>query len=152
MTGVVYTNDSTLEVTVDTDLETLATALYVKVDDALKDDPRLTRWPPACGIELTSENPLHQVDFWTSHEALILDYEEALTRRDSLTDDWYDCSAHMLWVGERTRQLDGAHCEFLAGINNPVGSKVGPNATPDDVIALCERLNPGRIPGRLTLI
>ena len=75
----------------------------------------------ACGINLTAEDTLHQVDFWTSHEALILDYEEALTRRDSLTDDWYDCSAHMLWVGERTRQLDGAHFEFLAGIHNPVG-------------------------------
>ena len=75
----------------------------------------------ACGINLGREDTLHQVDFWTSHEALILDYEEALTRQDSLTDDWYDCSAHMLWVGERTRQIDGAHCEFLSGIHNPVG-------------------------------
>jgi 3-deoxy-7-phosphoheptulonate synthase len=123
-----------------------------RFEDIAEGIDRALRFMAACGIELTSENTLHQVDFWTSHEALILDYEEALTRRDSLTDDWYDCSAHMLWVGERTRQLDGAHCEFLAGINNPVGSKVGPNATPDDVIALCERLNPGRIPGRLTLI
>ena len=113
---------------------------------------RALRFMEACGIKLTSEDTLHEVDFWTSHDALILDYEEALTRRDSLTDDWYDCSAHMLWVGERTRQLDGAHCEFLAGIHNPVGSKLGPNATPDDVIALCEKLNPDRIPGRLTLI
>ncbi len=100
------------------------------------------RFMAACGIDLTAEDTLHQVDFWTSHEALILDYEEALTRRDSLTDEWYDCSAHMLWVGERTRQLDGAHCEFLAGINNPVGSKVGSTARPEDVIGLCERLNP----------
>ena len=123
-----------------------------RFEDIAEGIDRALRFMAACGIELTSENTLHQVDFWTSHEALILDYEEALTRRDSLTDDWYDCSAHMLWVGERTRQLDGAHCEFLAGINNPVGSKVGPNATPNDVIALCERLNPGRIPGRLTLI
>ena len=110
------------------------------------------RFMDACGINLTGEDTLHQVDFWTSHEALILDYEEALTRRDSLTDDWYDCSAHMLWVGERTRQLDGAHVDFLSGIHNPVGTKVGPGATPDDVLALCERLNPGRVPGRLTLI
>ncbi len=110
------------------------------------------RFMAACGIDLGSEETLHEVDFWTSHEALILDYEEALTRKDSLTDDWYDCSAAMLWVGERTRQLDGAHCEFLSGIKNPVGSKVGPDAGPDDVIGLCERLNPGRIPGRLTLI
>jgi 3-deoxy-7-phosphoheptulonate synthase len=113
---------------------------------------RALRFMEACGIKLTSEDALHEVDFWTSHDALILDYEEALTRRDSLTDDWYDCSAHMLWVGERTRQLDGAHCEFLAGIHNPVGSKIGPTVTPDEVIALCEKLNPERIPGRLTLI
>jgi len=113
---------------------------------------RALRFMAACGINLTGEDTLHQVDFWTSHEALILDYEEALTRRDSLTGDWYDCSAHMLWVGERTRQVDGAHCEFLAGVHNPIGSKVGPSAAPDDVVALCERLNPGRVPGRLTLI
>lgn len=123
-----------------------------RFEDIAEGIDRALRFMAACGIKLTSEGTLHEVDFWTSHEALILDYEEALTRRDSLTDDWYDCSAHMLWVGERTRQLDGAHCEFLAGIHNPVGSKVGPNATPDDVVALCERLNPGRIPGRLTLI
>ena len=110
------------------------------------------RFMDACGINLGSEDTLHQVDFWTSHEALILDYEEALTRKDSLTDDWYDCSAHMLWVGERTRQIDGAHCEFLSGIHNPVGTKIGPSATADDVVALCERLNPARVSGRLTLI
>jgi 3-deoxy-7-phosphoheptulonate synthase len=110
------------------------------------------RFMSACGIDLTGEDTLHEVDFWTSHEALILDYEEALTRKDSLTGEWYDCSAHMLWVGERTRQLDGAHCEFLSGIRNPVGSKVGTSASADDVIGLCERLNPERIPGRLTLI
>jgi 3-deoxy-7-phosphoheptulonate synthase len=113
---------------------------------------RALRFMDACGINLTAEDTLHQVDFWTSHEALILDYEEALTRKDSLTGDWYDCSAHMLWVGERTRQLDGAHIDFLAGIHNPIGSKIGPSAGVDDVIALCERLNPSRTPGRLTLI
>ena len=95
---------------------------------------------------------LHQVDFYTSHEALILGYEEALTRQDSLTGDWYDCSAHMLWIGERTRQLDGAHVEFLRGVGNPLGCKLGPTATPDEVLALCEALNPDRVPGRLTLI
>ena len=73
----------------------------------------------ACGIDLDAEAALHQVDFWTSHEALVLDYEEALTRRDSLTGDWYDCSAHMLWIGERTRQLDGAHVEFFSGRPQP---------------------------------
>ncbi len=113
---------------------------------------RALRFMAACGIDLSGESALHEVDFWTSHEALILDYEEALTRRDSLTGGWYDCSAHMLWVGERTRQVDGAHCEFLSGIENPVGAKVGPAATPEDVVDLCERLNPERVPGRLTLI
>src|SRR5579872_2433103 len=113
---------------------------------------RALRFMEACGIELSSEQSLHQVDFYTSHEALILGYEEALTRRDSLTGDFYDCSAHMLWVGERTRQIGGAHVEFLAGIENPLGCKIGPAATPEEVVALCERLNPGRVPGRLTLI
>jgi 3-deoxy-7-phosphoheptulonate synthase len=92
------------------------------------------------------------VDFWTSHEALLLGYEEALTRRDSLTGDWYDCSAHMLWIGERTRDLDGAHVKFLEGVHNPIGVKIGPTVTPDEAVALCERLNPERIPGRLTFI
>ncbi len=113
---------------------------------------RALRFMAACGIDLSGERSLHEVDFWTSHEALILDYEYALTRRDSLTGQWYDCSAHMLWVGERSRQLDGAHCEFLSGVGNPVGAKVGPTATAEDVVGLCERLNPDRVPGRLTLI
>jgi 3-deoxy-7-phosphoheptulonate synthase len=106
----------------------------------------------ACGIDTENNAALHQVDVYTSHEALILGYEEALTRRDSLTGDWYDCSAHMLWIGERTRQLDGAHIEFLRGVGNPIGCKVGPSATPEFVLELCQVLNPARIPGRLTLI
>lgn len=110
------------------------------------------RFMSACGIDLVGEANLHQVDFYTSHEALILPYEEALTRRDSLTGDWYDCSAHMVWIGERTRQLDGAHVAFLSGVGNPLGCKIGPSATPADVLALCERLDPERQPGRLTLI
>ena len=81
----------------------------------------------ACGIDVVAEQKLHQVDVWTSHEGLVLDYEEALTRRDSTTGDWYDCSAHMLWIGERTRKLDGAHVEFFSGVNNPLGVKVGPD-------------------------
>jgi 3-deoxy-7-phosphoheptulonate synthase len=113
---------------------------------------RALRFMKACGIDLGTEHHLHQVDFWTSHEALLLGYEEALTRRDSLTGDWYDCSAHLLWIGERTRGIDHAHVEFLSGIRNPVGCKIGPAATPAEVLALCERLNPERIPGRLTLI
>ncbi|MEM7142357.1 MAG: 3-deoxy-7-phosphoheptulonate synthase class II [Actinomycetota bacterium] len=106
----------------------------------------------ACGVTGETVPALHEVDFYTSHEALLLNYEEALTRQDSLTGDWYDCSAHMLWIGERTRQLDGAHIEFLRGVQNPLGCKVGPTATADEVLGLCEALNPEKIPGRLTLI
>src|SRR3546814_321303 len=121
--------------------------------ERLADDiERALRFMRACGIDSETQPNLHEVDFFTSHEALILGYEEALTRQDSLTGEWYDCSAHMLWIGERTRQLDGAHVEFLRGVGNPVGCKVGPTVTADEVLALCEALNPDRIPGRLTLI
>jgi 3-deoxy-7-phosphoheptulonate synthase len=113
---------------------------------------RALRFMAACGIDTEATPQLHTVDVFTSHEALILGYEEALTRQDSLTGDWYDCSAHMLWIGERTRQLDGAHVHFLGGVGNPVGCKVGPSATPDEVVGLCDALNPERVPGRLTLI
>ena len=106
----------------------------------------------ACGIETEQNAILSEVDVYTSHEALILGYEEALTRKDSLTGSWYDCSAHMLWIGERTRELDGAHVEFLRGVGNPIGCKVGPTTTAEYLIELCETLNPARIPGRLTLI
>jgi 3-deoxy-7-phosphoheptulonate synthase len=106
----------------------------------------------AIGIDLGSEPTLHEVDVWTSHEGLLLEYEEALTRNDSLTGTPYDCSAHMLWIGERTRELDGAHVEFFSGVDNPIGVKLGPTATPDDAVALAQRLNPRRIPGRLTFI
>ncbi|MCU1490501.1 MAG: phospho-2-dehydro-3-deoxyheptonate aldolase [Acidimicrobiaceae bacterium] len=113
---------------------------------------RALRFMRACGVDLSAKAPIQQVDFYTSHEALLLDYEEALTRRDSLTGDWYDCSAHMLWIGERTRDLEGAHVEFLSGVHNPIGVKLGPTATAEEVLELCERLNPARIPGRLTLV
>jgi 3-deoxy-7-phosphoheptulonate synthase len=106
----------------------------------------------ACGIDLAATPQLHQVDVWTSHEGLLLDYEEGLTRRDSLTGDWYDCSAHMLWIGDRTRAADGAHVEFFSGVHNPIGCKLGPGAEPDEVVELCERLNAERAPGRLTMI
>ena len=106
----------------------------------------------ACGVDTESHSALHEVDVYTSHEALILGYEEALTRQDSLTGQWYDCSAHMLWIGERTRQLDGAHVEFLRGVGNPIGVKIGASTTADYVLSLCEALNPNRVPGRLTLI
>lgn len=105
----------------------------------------------SCGI--SSDDPrLETVNFYSSHEALILGYEEAMTRQDSLTNGWYDCSAHMVWCGERTRQLDGAHIEFLRGIENPVGCKIGPSITPKELNKLCEALNPNEVPGRLTLI
>lgn len=113
---------------------------------------RALRFMAACGIDLNRELLLHQVDCYTSHEALLLDYEEALTRQDSITDDWYDCSAHLLWIGDRTRALDGAHVEFLAGVQNPIGVKLGPSTVPDEVVALCKRLNPDLRPGRLMLI
>src|SRR5947207_2213206 len=102
----------------------------------------------ACGIDLKAERRLHEVDVYTSHEGLLLDYEEGLTRKDSLTGDWYDCSAHLLWIGERTRQPDGAHVEFFSGVHNPLGVKIGPGATAADVVELAERLNPLRIPAR----
>jgi 3-deoxy-7-phosphoheptulonate synthase len=120
-------------------------AIAAEIDRAL-------RFMRACGIELETEATLHQVDFWTSHEALILGYEQALTRQDSLTGDWYDCSAHMVWIGERTRDPQGAHVEFLRGVHNPLGIKLGPSATPGQILSLCEALNPSRVPGRLTLI
>ena len=113
---------------------------------------RALHFMAACGIDLSTESTFHEVDFWTCHEALLLGYEEALTRQDSLTGKWYDCSAHLLWVGDRTRRLDGAHISFLQGVDNPVGVKLGPSATPDEAVALCKTLNPERIPGRLTLI
>ena len=106
----------------------------------------------ACGVDTASNPNLSTVDIYTSHEALILGFEEALTRQDSLTGSWYDCSAHMLWIGERTRDVDGAHVEFLRGVGNPIGCKLGPTVEPAELLELCERVNPARIPGRLTLI
>lgn len=95
---------------------------------------------------------LNQAVFFTSHEALLLGYEEALTRQDSISGKWYDCSAHMVWIGDRTRQLDGAHVEFLRGVGNPVGIKIGPSYDIDEIKNLLERLSPDNEPGRLTLI
>ena len=106
----------------------------------------------ACGLTPETTPQLQETDFYTSHEALLLTYEQAMTRIDSLTGDWYDTSAHMLWVGERTRQLDSAHLEFLRGIANPIGAKVGPTTDPDYLIKLIDCLNPKNEPGRLTLI
>ncbi len=113
---------------------------------------RALRFLEACGIDVAHDPTFHTVDFWTSHEALLLGYEEALTRQDSLTGEWYDCSAHMLWIGERTRDADGAHVHFLSGVGNPVGVKLGPSATPEEAAEYAKRLNPDNVPGRLTFI
>lgn len=106
----------------------------------------------ACGLSSEVTPQIHETSLYTSHEALLLGYEEALTRRDSLTNDWYDCSAHMLWIGDRTRQPDYAHVEYLRGVQNPIGVKVGPSTSTEDLIKLIDILNPENIPGRLTLI
>ncbi|MEU6413181.1 class II 3-deoxy-7-phosphoheptulonate synthase [Microbispora sp. NPDC046933] len=103
----------------------------------------------ACGAD---PEEFHTVEFYSSHEALILDYDRALTRIDSRTGLPYDVSAHMVWIGERTRQLDGAHVEFFSRIRNPIGVKLGPTTTPEEAIALIDKLNPDNEPGRLTFI
>ncbi len=106
----------------------------------------------ACGITSELVPQLQTTDFYTSHEALHLRYEQTLTRIDSTSGDWYDTSAHMLWVGDRTRQLEGAHLEFCRGINNPIGLKCGPSLGEDELLRVIDVLNPENIPGRLTLI
>ncbi len=106
----------------------------------------------ACGLTSETTPQIRETDFFTSHEALMLNYEQAMTRVDSTSGDWYDTSAHMLWVGDRTRDLDGAHIEFLRGIGNPLGVKIGPGADPDTLLKLCDVLNPANEPGRLTVI
>jgi 3-deoxy-7-phosphoheptulonate synthase len=105
----------------------------------------------AIGVNSATAATLHQVEFFTSHEALLLGYEEAMTRVDSTSGEWYDTSAHLLWIGERTRQLDGAHVNFAQGVKNPIGVKVGPTVEPDELIRLIDALNPGNEAGRLTL-
>lgn len=120
-------------------------ALANRITDALD-------FMKACGITAETAPQLHQTEFYTSHEALLLGYEQAMTRIDSTSGDWYDTSAHMVWIGDRTRQPDGAHVEFFSGIKNPIGMKCGPTLTPDELIRLCDKLNPENEPGRLTLI
>jgi 3-deoxy-7-phosphoheptulonate synthase len=106
----------------------------------------------ACGIHVHDHASIRETTVYTSHEALLLNYEQALTQQDSGTSGWYDCSAHMMWVGDRTRQLDQAHVEFVRGIRNPIGVKIGPSIDPDELLRLIETLNPDNEPGRLTLI
>ncbi|MEP9401225.1 class II 3-deoxy-7-phosphoheptulonate synthase [Sphingomonas sp. VNH70] len=106
----------------------------------------------ACGIDADSVPQLKATSFYTSHEALLLPYEQALTRQDSLTGDWYDTSAHFLWIGDRTRFEGSAHVEFLRGIGNPIGIKCGPTLEPDALLRMLDTLNPKRVAGRMTLI
>ena len=101
----------------------------------------------ACGMTSTTTRDMRETDFYISHEALLLPYEQALTRIDSTTGDWYGCSAHFLWIGDRTRQLDGAHVEFLRGVKNPLGMKIGPTQEPDDLLRILERAEPGERAG-----
>ncbi len=106
----------------------------------------------ACGVDSKTYRTLRETDFYTSHEALLLPYEEAFTRKDSLTDEWYNTAAHMVWIGDRTRQLDGAHVEYMKGIKNPIGVKAGPTMDPDDLVRLINTLNPENEEGRLNVI
>lgn len=116
-----------------------------RINDAL-------RFMEACGVTPETVPNLRETDFYTSHEALLLPYEEAMTREDSLTGDWYDTSAHMLWVGARTHQAENAQIEFVRGVKNPLGLKCSPALEPDELLRLIDILNPENIPGRLTLI
>lgn len=116
-----------------------------KIDDAI-------RFMAALGLTPENTPALRETHFFTSHEALLLGYEEALTRRDSITNDWYATSGHMIWIGDRTRQVEGAHVEYFAGIKNPIGLKCGPSLEADDLKRLLDRLNPRNEAGRITLI
>lgn len=122
---------------------------YSRYDQVATEIDRAIRFMIACGADFEA---LRAVDFYASHEGLLLDYERPLTRIDSRTGTPYDCSAHFLWIGERTRRLDGAHVDFFSRVRNPLGVKLGPNATGDEAIALVDRLNPTGEPGRLTFV
>ena len=123
-----------------------------KYDELSEKIDRAMKFMAACGIDSKNAPQLHQTTVYTSHEALLLNYEETLTRKDSITDEWYDCSAHMLWIGDRTRDLNGAHIEYFRGIRNPIGCKVGPSMEEEELIRLIDALNPDNEEGRLNLI
>lgn len=128
-------------------------AAGLRYERAADDISWALRFMSACGVDTGNAEPaLHGIELYTSHEALLPNYEQALTRYDEARRAWFDTSAHMLWIGDRTRRLDGAHVELLSGVSNPIGLKVGPTTTPDQLRALCERLDPDRAPGRLVLI
>ena len=122
---------------------------HKKYEEMAGDIDRALSFMLACGVD---PEAFRTVDLYSSHEALLLDYERALTRIDSRTGLPYDVSAHLVWVGDRTRDLDGAHIDFVAGIRNPIAVKIGPSTTPDEVLALVERLDPDSEPGRLTFV
>ena len=126
-----------------------ANRAYAAYDQIAGEIDRAVRFMEAAGGDFDA---LKTVEFFSSHEALLLDYERALTRIDSRSGRPYDCSAHFLWIGERTRQLDGAHVEFMSRVHNPIGVKLGPTSSAADALALAERLNPDNIPGRLTFV
>jgi len=127
-------------------------SLGTKYDEMATKISETLKFMESCGISSDNTPQLKQTTLFTSHEALLLNYEEALTRKDSLTDQWYDCSAHMLWIGDRTRALDEAHIEYFRGIKNPIGCKVGPTMQEDELIKLIDTLNPDNEAGRLNLI
>ena len=122
---------------------------YAKLADELT---KTLSFMAACGITSANTPVINQTAVYTSHEALLLPYEEALTRVDSLSGEWYDCSAHMLWIGERTRGINDAHVHFLSGVKNPIGVKIGPSAKAEDVVTLANKLNPENEAGRLNVI
>jgi 3-deoxy-7-phosphoheptulonate synthase len=126
--------------------------LTEKYESMAKDIAKSLKFMEACGVNSKTYRTLRETDFFTSHEALLLPYEEAFTRQDSITGEWYDVSSHMLWIGDRTRQIDGAHVEFMRGINNPIGIKAGPTMDADDFIRLIDKLNPNNEAGRLNVI
>jgi 3-deoxy-7-phosphoheptulonate synthase len=153
-------------------IRAFATGGYANLENAhrwmlgfLKDSPQSSRYSEiaeritealdfmrAIGLDPELHPEMRNTDFYTSHEALLLGYEQALTRVDSTTGDWYDCSAHMVWIGDRTRQADHAHVEYMRGIKNPIGMKCGPSLKADDLLRLIDTLNPENEAGRLTLI
>ncbi len=126
-----------------------ATPAYSRYEVVAREIEKAMRFMAACGADF---DEMRRVEFFSSHEALLLDYERALTRTDSRTGELYDTSAHFVWVGERTRQLGGAHMDLAARVANPIGVKLGPTVSPDDAVAIVERLDPEHTPGRLTFI
>ena len=122
---------------------------YVEIADRISD---AMEFMDACGLTGFNSRALNEVEFYTSHEALLLGYEQAMTRTDSTSGDYYDTSGHMVWIGDRTRQPDGAHIEFCRGIKNPIGLKCGPTLEPDELIKLIDLLNPEDEAGRIVLI